>query len=68
MTLICECPFCGERNVIELTPAEEANYVLWQQRKLLMQEAFPKRSVDEREMIKTGICERCWNNMFEGFE
>lgn len=64
--LICQCPFCGKITVLQLTDEEERNYKSWRRREMLIQDAFPHRSANERELIKTGICQRCWDEMFGG--
>lgn len=56
------CPFCGK--VHEVT-VSEADYAAWQGGELA-QNAFPYLSADEREILISGICPTCWDNMFSG--
>jgi len=30
----------------------------------LIQKAFPELSADDRELLLTGICSKCWNEIF----
>ena len=55
-----ECPICG--NVSEIS-VEVNDYIDWQNGKLT-QNAFPYLSASEREMLISGVCEDCWNEMF----
>ena len=54
------CPFCGRSHTI-LVRGED--YFAWQGGKCA-QDAFPYLSADEREMLISGICPQCWDNMF----
>lgn len=40
------------------------NYAAFKKGNLLAQEAFPELSASERELLITGICEKCWNDIF----
>jgi len=60
MTIVTECPFCGCVNFINVSDNE---YREWQNGELV-QKAFPKLSAGEREMLISGICPDCWDNMF----
>jgi len=55
-----ECLICG--NVTEIS-VEINDYVDWQCGKLV-QDAFPYLKADEREVLVSGICSDCWDNMF----
>ena len=54
------CPFCGKIDFIEV---DTEGYLAWQEGELI-QNALPTLSADKREMLKTGICPACWDNMF----
>jgi hypothetical protein len=60
VTIITACPFCGHANEIEVN---EADYWDWQDGELA-QNAFPYLSADEREMLISGICPKCWAKTF----
>ena len=57
------CPFCGKTTPVQIRRA--ADYHAWQNG-ALAQDAFPYLSADEREMLISGICPTCWDNMFSG--
>lgn len=60
VTIVTTCPFCGRANEVEVN---EMDYLDWDDG-LLVQDAFPYLSADEREMLITGICPTCWDKMF----
>lgn len=64
VTIITRCPFCGRANEVEVN---EADYLDWQDG-VLVQDAFPYLSADEREMLVSGICPTCWESTFGGAE
>lgn len=64
VTIITRCPFCGRANEVEVN---EADYLDWQDG-VLVQDAFPYLSADEREMLVSGICPTCWESTFGGTE
>ncbi len=64
VTIITRCPFCGRANEVEVN---EADYLDWQDG-VLVQDAFPYLSADEREALVSGICPTCWESTFGGAE
>ena len=60
ISIAVECPFCGCVNFINV-PFE--GYNAWKNGELI-QNAMPELSADEREMLISGICPDCWDNMF----
>ena len=60
VTIITRCPFCGRANEVAVN---EADYLDWQDG-VLVQDAFPYLSADEREMLISGICPTCWASTF----
>ena len=58
------CPFCGHENEVEVN---HMDYLDWQNGELV-QDAFPYLSANEREMLISGCCPRCWDKMFWGDE
>jgi len=61
VTIITACPFCGHANEVAVN---EDDYWDWQDG-ILAQDAFPYLSPDEREMLISGICPKCWAKTFE---
>ena len=60
VTIITRCPFCGHANEVEVN---EMDYLDWQDG-MLVQDAFPYLSANEREMLVSGICPACWASTF----
>jgi hypothetical protein len=58
--VVTACPFCGHAHEVEVN---EMDYWDWQDGELA-QNAFPYLSADEREMLISGICPTCWDEMF----
>jgi len=55
------CPFCGKTTPVQIRRV--ADYRAWQDGELA-QNAFPYLSADEHEMLISGICPTCWDEMF----
>ena len=54
------CRLCNE--VTDLTVNIEG-FVAWQGGELI-QEALPELSADQRELLISGTCGKCWNELF----
>jgi hypothetical protein len=50
-------------NVVDLHTDPES-LTLFQEGKLSIQECFPELTPDQREMLLSGICPTCWNDLF----
>lgn len=60
MTLVTICPICRRE---ELVTVNEKDYEKWE-KGMLVQDAFPYLTADEREMLISGICSDCWEKTF----
>lgn len=60
MVISTKCGFCGKKGSIIV---HKKNYEAWQNGELI-QRAFPYLTPTERELLKTGICDKCWDKMF----
>lgn len=58
--IITSCPFCGHADAVFVN---EDDYWDWQDG-VLVQDAFPYLSANEREMLISGCCSQCWDKMF----
>lgn len=56
-----ECPHCHK--VIKL-PIKEEELLAWNPNEQFVQEAFPELTPGQREMLLSGLCEECWNEIF----
>lgn len=54
------CRWCG--SVTELEPSVEG-FMAWQNGELI-QRAMPELDADERELLISGTCPKCWDEMF----
>lgn len=61
MDIITVCPFCGVAHVITVRPDD---YLAWRYDGISAQDAFPYLDREKREMIISGICPDCWDEMF----
>ena len=61
MEIECVCPFCGEVHTVTV---DAIDYLAWENGDVLAQNAFPYLSADEREMLISGICPKCWEKTF----
>lgn len=51
-----DCPYCGKSSEVEV---EEGPLRAWQRGKFI-QDAFPDKTLDERELLMTGFHASCW--------
>lgn len=56
-----ECVMCHTKHTI-LVPL--AGYKLWASGQMKIQDALPGLSADERELLMSGICGRCFDKVF----
>lgn len=59
------CPFCGGVNYVNVFAEDLA---AWKKGDLNAQDAFPYLNANERELLISGICDTCWNELFGGEE
>lgn len=58
------CPFCGKKHSMEFDKkAYQEGYHKYYHRRVLLQHAFPTFTPSQREFIKTGICDDCWDSL-----
>lgn len=55
-----KCPICGKATESRVNTED---YVKWQEG-MLIQQAFPYLTADEREMLISGTHSDCWEAMF----
>ena len=55
------CPICGKTQEIEVNYFD---FWLWSEQGMSAQDAFPYLTANEREALISGICPKCWDNMF----
>ena len=62
VTIEKECPVCKEVNKVTV---KKKDLEKWQRREMLIQRAFPYLDAGKREILKTGICPKCWDKLFK---
>lgn len=60
MEVLVRCPLCGVKSVVTMP---KDNYDKWQQGTLI-QNAWPEGSVSDRELLVSGICKECQEDVF----
>ena len=65
MKIMTECPFCGERNFVCLTREQGIRYGNFLAGKGHIQDLLPDLSADDRELLLTGICPKCYASIGE---
>lgn len=58
------CPMCGTKNHMELTQEETEAYADWKRENLNIQDAFPHKTLTEREFLLSGYCVDCQRVLF----
>ena len=64
------CPQCREITVFHLTPKEHKAWIgrICYGKQTFIQDIFPNRTPAERELLRGGMCGKCWDNVFGCFE
>jgi len=64
--LVIQCPLCGKTSTLKLdaekTKLFDAGMKAYKNG-ALVQNAFPFLNADERELLISGICSKCWSAM-----
>lgn len=57
VTVTGKCVFCSKHNVVKMSPSE---YSAFNFSDVLIQDALPNHSADDREFLLSGICPKCF--------
>ena len=55
------CIVCGSQHIVKVP---KIGYMLWKTRGISIQNAMPQLSDDERELLLSNICPRCFDAAF----
>ncbi len=55
------CKYCGHARPLRVNPFD---IIKWRTLGVKIQDAFPYLTAGERELIQSGTCESCWDEMF----
>lgn len=61
VTIERTCRMCGKHRTMEVS---EKGYYLWYHGALI-QDALPELSLDDRELLISGICSECYDKVFQ---
>lgn len=59
--IVASCRLCGKEKTFKVNPE---NFLLWKDRKMLAQVAFPHLNYPDRELLISGTCGKCWIKLF----
>lgn len=60
-----KCPICNNISAIKI---DKHKFMLYNSGFGKIQDLFPDLSENERELILTGICNTCWNALFDAID
>ena len=63
-TLVVRCNICNKDQELQVRPQDAEEYL--HNRRRYVQDIFPYLSVGERELLISGICPKCFNEVFGG--
>ena len=61
LEVVVRCPHCGRDHSV-LVDLEA--YIKFRDEKPLIQVAFPDMSSEDRELLISGCCQQCWDEIF----
>lgn len=65
MNIITKCPYCGKEHPVYLTKEQSFRYRKYLDGKGHMQDLLPDLTAENRELLITGICPKCWKKLEE---
>lgn len=63
VVIVANCPFCGKQSVFDVDKDVWRKGETAYRNGAKIQDAWPTLSPSQRELLLTGICDECWNNM-----
>ena len=60
ITIKTTCPVCDKDHDVQVEELGYHNYIAG----MHIQKALPNNTAEEREMLITGICGKCWDELF----
>lgn len=63
--VVVVCPFCGKATTIQVV---EEDYCAWKFDGVHIQNAMPYLPANVREMLISGVCDECQDELFAPFE
>ncbi len=59
-----KCRMCNEVQGLPITREQMREFSLPRSERRLIQEIFPNLSIGDREMLISGTCNTCWQNLY----
>ena len=59
--IVTHCVNCNDKHLLTVNGFA---FSMWKARRTLAQNAFPHLTIDERELLISGVCGKCFNEMF----
>lgn len=59
-----KCNWCNKNYAIEMTNDQMVRYEAWKNTGGHVQDYLPDLSADDRELLISGTCKKCWDKMF----
>lgn len=63
---VAECRICNKETVITMTSKQYFGYI--DKNRPIIQEIFPELTPDIRELLVSGTCGICWEDMFNDLD
>ena len=57
VNICATCPICHKKHFVEV---DFDDYRRWKTENIYVQDAFPYLNDDDRELLMSGICKKCW--------
>lgn len=69
-SFIVVCPFCNKENKVVLTEDQTSRFIDYRTKKDMrcIQQIFPDLNAEQRELLKTGMCNDCWEEYTKDFD
>ena len=64
ITFDVDCRLCGQTTQVPATVEQLTELYMPRSQRRLMQEIFPDLSIGDRELLISGTCDNCWQNLY----
>ena len=64
ITFDVDCRLCGQTTQVPATVEQLTELYMPRSKRRLMQEIFPDLSIGDRELLISGTCNTCWQNLY----
>jgi hypothetical protein len=64
ITFDVDCRLCGQTTQVPATVEQLTELYMPRSQRRLMQEIFPDLSIGDRELLISGTCNTCWQNLY----